>query len=417
MSSFSICGCCRRKSEEAESHLEIVGALQGRPVDVEEHISLSVLSEETPGQTARQLRDELAGVRQRKEDEKKSQQKTAAATSRLHQSRMDDMKSGHDADMAQMRQSNRDDSKACNATMTTMEANAQRQMDRHMADHNANIKALRRANDGMKVKSNERINVLKLANAQRRTNMEQRLDAQCSDLKQRQRAGEMAHSQRMKVLSFSHAGMASNARIRNADDLEAWRKDTKAKRQAQQSKVDAANERHHRNVDGEALRHGQEMREMKTSSDAKTAEHCAKVDRMNDKNKHKGEDANHMALHFVSLENKLKQSEARCAGHERTLAKNAQTIREAKSRWDLLIAQSEVIVAVKGTIAKNSTEAERQTAAVKKGKFNNDAEEKCFLRDGIEQVLNVNIGFGEEMTTFIGMLRDLNVQMRTEHCD
>merc|ERR1719391_1667834 len=295
-----------------------------------------------------------------------------------------------------------------------MRAKAQRQMDRRMAEHNANIEAMRCANDGVEVKRNERVNVVKLATVQRLTNMEQRLDAQCSDLKQRQRAGEMAHSQRMKVLSFSHAGMASNARIRNADDLGAWRKDTKAKRQAQQSKVDAANERHHRNVDGEALRHGREMRDMKTSGDAKTAEHNAKVDRMNDKNKHKGEDANHMALHFVSLENKLKQSEARCAGHERTLAKNAQTIREAKSRKELLIAQSEVIEAVKGTFAKNCTEAERQTAAVKKGKFASDVEEKCFLRDGIEQVLNVNSGFGEEMATFIGMLRDLNVQMRTE---
>merc|ERR1719249_372394 len=213
------------------------------------------------------------------------------------------MKSGHDADMAQMLQSNRNDTTACNTTMATMNKNAQRQMDRHMADHNANIKAMRRANDGVAVKRNERVNVLKLANTQRLTNMKQRLDAQCSDLKQRQHAGEMVHSQRMKVLSFSHAGMASGVRIRNADDLEARRSSDKAKRQAQQNKVDAANDRPHRNIDGEALRHGQEMRDMKTSSDAKTAKHNAKVDR------HKGEGAHHMALHFVSIESKLKQSE------------------------------------------------------------------------------------------------------------
>merc|ERR1719295_2527709 len=213
------------------SQLAIVQTLQDRPVCAEEHIKLSVLSKETPGQTECRLRDELAGMRQREENEKVSQQKTAAATSRLHQNQMDDVKSGHDADMAQMLQSKSDDTARCNSTMATMNANAQQQMDQHMADHNANIKAICRANDGVEVKRNERVNVLKLANAQRLANMQQRLDAQCSDLRQRQHAGEMVHSQRMKVLSFSHVGMASHARNRNAIDLEAHKKDRKAKRQ------------------------------------------------------------------------------------------------------------------------------------------------------------------------------------------
>merc|ERR1719385_358013 len=249
--------------------------------------------------------------------------------------------------MARMLQRNADNTTACNAEMATMKANANQRMGRNMADHSANITAMRRANHGVEVKRNERVNVLKLANAQRLTNMEQRLGAQCSDLKQRQKTGEAAHTQRMKILSFSHIGMARHARTRNAADLEAQKKGTKDKRQSQQRKVDAAIERHHQNIDGEALRHGQEMSEMKTSSDAKTATHNAKMGRMKDKHKHKGDDANHMALHFVALENKLKESEARCALRQRTLDENTQTIRKSRTRMDLLTAQLEVIVAVK----------------------------------------------------------------------
>merc|ERR1712129_594261 len=104
------------------------------------------------------------------------------------------------------------------------------------------------------------------------------------------------------------------------------RADTKNKRRCQQSKVDAANEKHHQNIDNEEVRHGREIRDMKTSSEAKTAEHDTKMVRIGDKNKHKTDDVNHMALHFVSLESKLKQSEARCAVHEQTLIEHAQTI-------------------------------------------------------------------------------------------
>merc|ERR1719216_427305 len=140
------------------------------------------------------------------------------------------------------------------------------------------------------------------------------------------------HSQRMKMLSFSQAGAASDARNRNAIAMDAQRADTKSKRRDQQNKVDAANAKHHKSIDDEEARHNKEMGDMKIVSDAKTAKHNSKMDRMSDKNKHKTDDVNHMALHFVSLENKLKQNNARCAVHERALADNAQTIQKSRDR-------------------------------------------------------------------------------------
>merc|ERR1719403_242020 len=98
---------------------------------------------------------------------------------------MDDMKSGHDAEMSVMQQSNRDNTEACSATMAKMSANNQREMEQNMANHNANMAMMRQNHNGVEVKRNERVNVLKLANAQRMTNLEQRLDAQCSDFKQK----------------------------------------------------------------------------------------------------------------------------------------------------------------------------------------------------------------------------------------
>merc|ERR1719204_2052463 len=118
-----------------------------------------------------------------------------------------------------------------------------------------------------------------------------------------------------------------------------------------------------------------------------------------------------MNLHFASLEHKFKESEVRCAAHERTLAENAQTRKDVKSCWDVLIAQTEVIVAAKAIIAKNSAEAARQTAAVKKTKVNSDAEEERCLLNGIKNSLNVNCVFGEEMATFVGELSDLSARM------
>merc|ERR1712013_269009 len=225
--------------------------------------------------------------------------------------------------------------------MASMNARTEQEMTRRTADHNANVKAMRSRNDGADVKHNERMNVLKLEQRQRTTNYQQRLDAQCSDLKQKQRKEEMMHSQRMKVLSFSHIGVASDARNRNAMDMEAQRADVDEKK-----------------------RHGQEMSDQQTASDAKTAVHNAKMGRMGGKNKHKTEDANHMALQFVKLENSLKQSQERCAVHEQKLTENAQRIKQTQIRRDLLVAQSEVVRAVKEAIAKDRSK--QSASAVKR---------------------------------------------------
>merc|ERR1719320_1645119 len=157
-----------------------------------------------------------------------------------------------------------------------------------------------------------------------------------------------------------------DARNRNAMDLEALRKKTNVKRRAQQKRVDAAKQRHHENIGSEEEHHGQAMCDLKSTSDAKTAKHNAKMARIRDKSKHKSEDVNHMAQNFILLENKLKQSEARCAVHQRTLAENAQTQRAAQSRRNLLIAQSQLIVVIKAVMSKSSTEEEKQETQVKK---------------------------------------------------
>merc|ERR1712013_850004 len=279
-----------------------------------------------------------------------------------------------------------------------------------------NVKAMRSRRDGADVKHNERVNVLKLEQRQRATNYQQRLDAQCSDLKQKQRTEELMHSQRMKVLSFSHIDAASDARNRNAMDLETQRADGENRKYSQQNKVDAANARHHQNIDDEKVRHGQEMRDLQTTSDAKTATHNAKMGRMGGKNKHKTDDANHMALQFVKLENALKQSEARCAVHEQKLAGNAQRIKQSQIRRDLIVAQTEVVRAVKATIAKDRAKSSKQfgsTSAAKRKKFEGgEAEEIQFLRHQIGCALTANTAFEEEMTVFVRMLSELNEQIR-----
>jgi len=423
--SSSLCGCCRRgpkESQPADANSVSAYVMQTQHVQLSVQTpavgqrSSSLLSNETPGQTAGRLRGQLDTMRQRKEDEKQSQQQNVSSSVEEHRHRMDDMKSGHDAEMSVMQQSNRDNTKACSATMAKMSANNQREMEQNMAKHNANMATMRQNHDGVEVKRNERVNVLKLANAQRMTNLEQRLDAQCSDFKQKQHASDMVHSQRMKMMSFSHVGQAGDARNRNASDLKTQRQDTKVKREAQQGKVDAANARHHHNIDGEKVRHGKEMSEMKTSSDADTATHESKMGRMNDKNQHKKDDANHMALHFVSLESKVKESEARCAGHEQTLAENAQMVSQGQRRHDLLIAQSEVIGAVKAAIKKDKTQSAEQTATVKRTKFNREDKdaERGFLRNKIQFALDCNRAFDTEMMTFLGTLSELNGQIRTE---
>merc|ERR1711951_201735 len=125
-----------------------------------------------------------------------------------------------------------------------------------------------------------------------------------------------------------------------------------------------------------------------------------------DKNQHKKDDANHMALHFVSLENKLKEAEARCAGHEQTLNEYEQTVLQSQRRHDLLAAQSKVIGAAKAAIEKDSAESAEQTTEVKRRRFGRDEKEAemGFLHNKIQFALDSNRAFDEEMTTFLGML-------------
>merc|ERR1719206_244841 len=302
--------------------------------------------------------------------------------------------------------------------MAKMNAMNQCKMKRKKDDHSAAMAAMRQKNDGEEVKRNEQVNVVKLANAQRVRNLGQRFDAQCSDVVQKQHASDRAHSQRMKVMSFSHCGLESSARNRNAADLKAQRHESEAKRQKQQNKVDAANERHRRNISDENVHHGQEMREMKSSSDARTAAHETKMGRMKNKNQHKNEDANHMALHFVSLESRLQQSEARCAEHVQTLNGIAQTIVQTKQRQDLLVSQSEVLAAVKEVIEKERVESAEQSAAINCMKFGSDRgvkeAELQFLRNQIQSALTLNRAYDEEMMTFLRRLSALNEQLRND---
>merc|ERR1712154_416359 len=288
----------------------------------------------------------------------------------------------------------------------------QKQMALHMADHNATVLAMRNERDGLEVKRNERINVLKLANAQRLANLEQRLNAQCSDLKQKKHSEEIMHSQRMKMLSFSQAGAARDARNRNAIDMEAQRAETKSKLREQQNKVDAANAKHHQSIEDEDARHKQQMRDMKTKSDARTVKHNKKMERMSDKNRHKTEDVNHMALYFVSLENKLKQNNARCAVHEKTLAENAQTIQQSRDRRKLLTTQSKVVQAIRDAIERDRTKSLKQTASAKRKTFGISAEEAQFVKTEIEGAIKANHDFGDEIIEFLTTLTELNEQIR-----
>merc|ERR1712013_190024 len=259
-----------------------------------------------------------------------------------------------------------------------------------MADHTANVKSMRSRRDGADVKHNERVNVLK----------------------QKQRTEELTHSQHMKVLSFSHIGAASEARNRNAMDLKTQRADAENRAHCQ-NKVDVANARHHQNIDADKYRHGQEMRDLQTTSDDATAAHNVKMGRMGGKNKHKTDDANHMTLQFVKLENALKQSEARCAVHERKLADNAQRIKQSQTRRDLIVAQTEVVRAVKEILEKDRTKSAKQFgSAPKRKKFEGETEEIQFLRQQIECARTANTVFEEEMTVFVRMLSELNEQIR-----
>merc|ERR1712212_352956 len=125
----------------------------------------------------------------------------------------------------------------------------------------------------------------------------------------------------------------------------------------------------------EKLRHEQEMCDTKVVNNTKSAQHAAKMSRMKGKNKHKEDDANHMLLQFVAVENKLKQSKERCAVHERALAENAQTIQLSHKRRSLLVTQAEVVQTVQATVEKHHFESVKQAASAKRRKFDSEQEE------------------------------------------
>merc|ERR1719320_2072530 len=175
MSSF-LCGCCQRRSEEV------------RRADANV-VQLSVQLQ--AGRAVGRLREELDTMCQRKEDERQTQQETVTSSLQQHRHRMEDLKSGHDAEMAEMRQSNRENTTACDSAMVKMKAKNQREMNRNMADHNASMATMRQHNGDVRVKRNERVNVLKSANAQRTRNLEQTVGAQCAGLEQRQHASKI----------------------------------------------------------------------------------------------------------------------------------------------------------------------------------------------------------------------------------
>merc|ERR1712212_369599 len=309
-----------------------------------------------------------------------------------------------------MLQSSADDTAACNATMAAINSDTRQYNERHMADHNANLAAMRNVNNCVEVKRNERINMRKLANKQKLRNMAQRLDTQCSDLKHKKHNDERLHCQRMKVLSFSNAGKAKDARNRNAVNMEAKRQGNRDAALAQQSKANSANERHQQNLKEKKLRHEREVCDIKLANQAKSAQHAAKMNRIKGKDKHKEDDANHMLLQFVAVENKLKQSNARCAVHERALAENVLKIQLSRKRQSLLVTQAEVAQAVQATIEKHHFESMNQAASAKRRKFGSEKEELLFAQREIQTVVNGNGVFYEEMVTLMEELSMLNVQ-------
>ena len=407
-----ICCCCRREAKPLQT-----GDTSELCSSTCAHVQLNVQTPRgsrstfiapakvSPRQMARRVRGELAGMRQSKKDETQAQQMQ-------HQHRMDDMKAVHDAEMAEMLQSSVDDTAACNATMAAINTDARQHMEQHMADHNTRLAAMRNVNDCVEVKRNERINVRKLANKQKLKNMAQRLDTQCSDLKHKKHNDERLHCQRMKMLSFSCAGKAKDTRNRNAANMEAKRQGNRDAALAQQSKVNSSNERHQQNLNDKKLRHEQEVRDIKVLNNAKSAQHAVKMSRMKGKNKHKEDDANHMLLQFLAVENKLKQSNGRCAVHERALAENAQTIQLSRKRRSLLVTQAEVVQAVQATIQKHHFESANQAASAKRRTFDSEREEVLYTQREIQSVVNANGVFYAEMVTLMKELSMMNVQIR-----
>merc|ERR1719249_214757 len=130
---------------------------------------------------------------------------------------------------------------------------------------------------------------------------------------------------------------------------------------------------------------------------------------MHDKDVYKTEDLNHITINFVALENKVKQTDERCAVQKRTLAANTQTKLNRQKRRDLLLAQSKVVYAAAATLEKHREESANLKATAKRTTFDSELEEVRFVQNAIKCASNL---FGKEMTRFAEELRMSNVRMR-----
>merc|ERR1712212_1205104 len=167
-----------------------------------------------------------------------------------------------------------------------------------------------------------------------------------------------------------------------------------------------------RKLKDEKLCHEKEVHDIKVANNAKSAQHAAKMSRINGKSKHRVDDSNHMLLQFVAVENKLKQSNARCEVHERALDENGQTIQLSRKRRSLLATQAEVVQAVQATIEKHHSESANQAASAKRRTFGSEQEEVLFTQREIQSVVKANCVFDAEMVTLMEELSMLNVQIR-----
>merc|ERR1719175_500097 len=119
------------------------------------------------------------------------------------------------------------------------------------------------------------------------------------------------HSKRMKMLSFRHVEAAQDVRNHNAESIAAQRQCNREKGLAQRNRVAAANEQHQKSLAEQKLSHGRHINTMREASVAGTAQHAVKIVQMRRKYAYKAEDLNHVTLNFVTLEDRVKQTDER----------------------------------------------------------------------------------------------------------
>merc|ERR1740131_892546 len=222
----------------------------------------------------------------------------------------------------------------------------------------------------------------------------------------------MLHSKRMKMKSLSHAEAAQDVRNRNAENIAAQRQCNRDKELAQRNRVAAAKEQHQKSLAEQKLSHGRRINTMREASVAGTAQHAVKMGQMRAKYAYKSEDLNHVTLNFVTLEDRVKQTDERCAVQKRTLVANAQTRQQCQKRRDLLLAQYKVVYAAAVTLETHHDESANLKAAAKRTRFASETEEVRFVQNAIKCVSDGLEVFGKEMARAATELRKSNVQMR-----